>query len=284
VIIDADGPWTAAAKRVVDRGGSGKDHGVADDGGSFCGLGADRIEVCRHPFNVRSRNDCRACTSRLYELAGLAGKGPAPDAWARSVLRWTAWVTNGADASIVTDALERVLIGRSITAVRYADLDYETEIVSWYEGDHDVVGHGIELDLDDGTTWSVIWEQRGDDEGLGVWRGPLVPEHLKEARFWNVTDRWCRRGPREIAAVEIFWWPQRQGSDDRSRSALSLGGLVLHDAGRDRQVVVALDERFDVRVYFSRGRARRDGYFTDNYVTYSGTTVRGTVPTDGRDD
>jgi hypothetical protein len=30
---------------------------------------------------------------------------------------------------------------------------------------------------------------------------------------------------------------------------------------------VGIDERFDVRIYFSPGRACRHEYFTDNYVS-----------------
>jgi hypothetical protein len=30
---------------------------------------------------------------------------------------------------------------------------------------------------------------------------------------------------------------------------------------------VVIDELFDVRIYYSPSSARRDGYFTDNYVS-----------------
>ena len=267
MIIDADGPWTAAARLVVDREHPGQEHGVTDDGGTFCGLSANLIDVYRHPFHGRSRTDCRTCTRRLYEVAGLAGQEPPPAAWARPLLRWTAWVTNGADAAMVTDALRQVLTGRAITAVRYADLDYEHEKPYWHEGDRDVVGHGLELDLDDGSTWSVIWEQRGSNAGLGIWAELLMPDHLQLARIWNVTRHWRRRGPRTISQIETFWWPERPPGHGDPSSTLSLGGLVLHDVERDRRAVVVIDGHFDVRIYFSPRGARRDGYFTDEYVS-----------------
>jgi hypothetical protein len=169
---------------------------------------------------------------------------------------------------MVTDALRQVLTGRALTAVRYADLDYENELPYWHEGDRDTVGHGLELDLDDGSTWSVIWEQGGSSAGLGIWAEPLMPNHLRLARIWNVTRHWRRRGPRTISQIETFWWPERPRGDGGGTSgALSLGGLVLHDLDRDRRAVVVIDERFDVRIYFSPSGARRDGYFTDNYVS-----------------
>ncbi|MDR7381711.1 hypothetical protein [Promicromonospora iranensis] len=267
MIIDADGPWTAVARLVVDREQRGEEHGVTDDGATFCGLSPDLVEVYRHPFSGRGRSDCRTCARRLYEVAGLPGKEPTPAAWARPLLRWTAWVTNGADAAMVTDALRQVLTGRAVTAVRYADLDYESEHPYWHEGDRDTVGHGLELDLDDGSTWSVIWEQQGHSTGLGISAEPLIPNHLHQARIWNVTRHWRRRGPRTISQIETFWWPERPPGDSGPSSALSLGGLVLHDFDRDRQASVVIDEHFDVRIYFSPSRARRDGYFTDNYVS-----------------
>ena len=179
MIIDADGPWTSAARLVVDREHRGQEHGVTNDGGTLCGLSPDLIDVYRHPFNGRGRTNCRTCARRLYELAGLAGQEPPLAPRAGPLLRWTAWVTNGADAVMVTAALRQVLTGRAITAVRYADLDREHEVPYWHEGDRDVVGHGLELDLDDGSTWSVIWEQQGDSAGLGIRAEPLMPDHLR---------------------------------------------------------------------------------------------------------
>lgn len=267
MIIDAEGPWTTAARLVVDREQTGQEHGVTDDGDTFCGLSANLIDVYRHPFHGRGRTDCRTCTRRMYEAAGLAGQEPPPGAWTRPLLRWTAWVTNGADAAMVTDALRQVLTGRAVTAVRYADLDYESEHPYWHEGDRDTVGCGLELDLDDGSTWSVIWEQQGDSTGLGVWTEPLIPNHLRLARIWHVTRHWHRRGPRTISQIETFWRPERRPKDGGPSSALSLGGLVLHDFDRARRAIVVIDERRDVRIYFSPSRARRDGYFTNNYVS-----------------
>jgi hypothetical protein len=168
---------------------------------------------------------------------------------------------------MVTDALRQVLTGRAINAVRYADLDYEHDMPYWHEGDRDVVGHGLELDLDDGSTWSVIWEEGGSSAGLGIRAEPLMPDHLRLARIWNVTRHWRRRGPRTISQIETFWWPERPPGEGGSRSTLGLGGLVLHDFDRDRRAIVVIDERFDIRIYFSPRGARRDGYFTDNYVS-----------------
>lgn len=204
MILDADGLWTTAARVAVDPEHLGEDHGITDDGSTFCGLSPDLIEIYRHPFDGRGRSDCRTCARRMYEAADLAGQEPPPATWAHPLLRWTAWVTNGADAAMVTHALRQVLTGRAIRAVRYADLDYEHEMPYWHEGDRDVVGHGLELELDDGSTWSVIWEQGGSSAGLGIRAEPLMPDHLRLARIWHVTRHWRRRGPRTISRIETF--------------------------------------------------------------------------------
>lgn len=94
-----------------------------------------------------------------------------------------------------------------------------------------------------------------------------MPNHLQLARIWHVTRHWRRRGPRTITQIETFWRPERRPEDGGPSSALSLEGLVLRDIDRDRQAVVVIDERFDVRIYFSPSRARRDGFFTDSYVS-----------------
>lgn len=78
---------------------------------------------------------------------------------------------------------------------------------------------------------------------------------------------WRRRCPRTISQIETFWRPERRPKDGGPSSTLSLGGLVLRDFDRDRRAVVVIDEHRDVRIYFSPSRARRDGYFTNNYVS-----------------
>ncbi|MBO0607550.1 hypothetical protein [Myceligenerans salitolerans] len=183
-------------------------------------------------------------------------------------------MTNDADAAMVTDALQHVLTGKRLIAVRYADVDHGAAIPYWREGDRDNLGHGIELDFADGSTWSIIWEQRGSQDGLDIWCGPLMPVHLREARFWDVTRRWRRRGPRTITDLQVFWWPERPAWECGSPGSLSLGGLVLRDHARDRQAIITIDHRFDVNVYFTPGRARRDGHFNKNYLEFGKEPLR----------
>lgn len=203
----------------------------------------------------------------------MGDRVPEPGSW-ESVLRWTAWVVNGADAAMVSDALQRVLADSRLTAVRYADLDYGVPVPYWHEGDRDTLGHGIELDFADGSTRSIIWEQQGAQGGLGVWRGPLMPDHLREARIWDVTRRWHRHGPRTITDVQAFWYPEQPAWEGGPTASLSLGGLILHDGDRGRLAVIAIGHSFDVNVYFSAASARRDGCLTENYISFGAEPLR----------
>jgi len=71
VIIDQDGPWTAAAYSADDPSFVGIQHGVADESGSLCGLAEADIVVVRNAFYGDSIRDCAACAVRLTELAAL---------------------------------------------------------------------------------------------------------------------------------------------------------------------------------------------------------------------
>lgn len=51
----------------------------------------------------------------------------------------------------------------------------------------------MELDLDDGATWSFIWLQAGHNEGLLAFQGTRVPTQLREdaGRVWDDTTFEC---------------------------------------------------------------------------------------------
>jgi hypothetical protein len=69
MIIDEDGPWTAAAYLADDTTFEGTQHGVDDDAGTLCGLQPDDIDIVRNPFYGDRPNDCPACATRLHTLA-----------------------------------------------------------------------------------------------------------------------------------------------------------------------------------------------------------------------
>jgi hypothetical protein len=70
VIIDEDGPWTAAAYLADDQQFQGIQHGMADDDRTLCGIPEERIEVVRNPFYGKRSRDCADCAAELRRLAG----------------------------------------------------------------------------------------------------------------------------------------------------------------------------------------------------------------------
>jgi hypothetical protein len=72
MLNDAEGPWTAAAYLVEDEAFEGVQHGVADSGGTLCGIAEDKVEIVRNPFWGRGARDCPTCAVRLSESATAA--------------------------------------------------------------------------------------------------------------------------------------------------------------------------------------------------------------------
>ncbi|WP_369373074.1 hypothetical protein AB1046_05300 [Promicromonospora sp. Populi] len=146
--------------------------------------------------------------------------------------------------------------------MRFVDLEHEPDLPHWDEGDHVLLGQGLELDLDDGSTWSVTWEQDGTNSGLGIYPEPLIPNHLVTGRSWAATRYWSQHGPGEIASIELGWF-QAPPHDDAGAEPphLCLAEMVL--VGTNGVAVIVLDDRFDVLVCWSRAEALRAGNLGD---------------------
>jgi len=68
IVIDEDGPWTAACYLAEDSSFAGRQHGVLERG-SLCGLAGDAVVVVRNRFLGTGPRDCPDCARRLRELA-----------------------------------------------------------------------------------------------------------------------------------------------------------------------------------------------------------------------
>ena len=97
------------------------------------------------------------------------------------------------------------LVNRRIDDVRY----FEPHIADlpeprWGAGVFDALDFGLEIDLDDATTWSFIWYQAGTIETLLAYPGTLAAQLGPDAdpAVWDVTDRWRTLGPASIASVQ----------------------------------------------------------------------------------
>src|SRR5687767_10597255 len=105
-----------------------------------------------------------------------------------------AWVSDEAERAHREQALRQHLTGRSIERVRYVEIRYEAPLEPMWRGaSFDSLDYGLELDLDNATTWSIIWKQSGSNEALLVCPGPLTPSQIlagADTAVWDVTPRW----------------------------------------------------------------------------------------------
>ena len=163
------------------------------------------------------------------------------------------------------------LVGRRVVGTRYAELDYgDTLYPAWRGEGFDSLDYGLEIDLDDDTTWSFIWLQAGHNEGLLAFEGTLKPTQLRNdaGRFWDAGDGsgWASVVGRPIRAVEGAWL--RHTWNVRGQSDLCVLTWVLHFDG-DSAVVITLGDRDEdgsyryshenVAVFFSLDAARTRG-------------------------
>jgi hypothetical protein len=150
------------------------------------------------------------------------------------------------------------LIGREVVRVRYVELGVEDEPQQpgWAADGFDALDYGVEIDLDDGTTWSVIWNPP-DPERLNTVEGPLQPGAISAGAcvaIWDVTARWHDLGPRRIAAVREGYLDGERDTfvltDDEGRVAV----ITLGDAEYpSRRFTVSSD---NLAVFFSLDAAR----------------------------
>ena len=182
------------------------------------------------------------------------------------------WVADAA-AREADERRVEALVGRSVVRTRYFEQDLGApREPAWRADGFDSLDYGVELDLDDGSTWSFIWTQAGDNEGVLAFEGQLVGAQLREDGSYVVSDvsrdsRWRDVLERAIEAVEGVW--VRHTWEPDGQSDLCVLSWVLHFAG-GRGVVITLGgadpdagtyrySHDDVAVFFSLDEARSRG-------------------------
>lgn len=163
--------------------------------------------------------------------------------------------------------------------VRYVEIQYDgPPEPMWGASNFDSLDYGLELDLDDTTTHSIIWMQKGPNEAILAAEGPLVGTQLLPSSaiaVWDVTDRWDELGPRSISSVSAVWSRHVFGSALNSAGQqVAPGGqsdlcllTVILQALDGREAVITLGEpdpdgtyRYvadNVSVFFSIEKARK---------------------------
>jgi hypothetical protein len=119
------------------------------------------------------------------------------------------WVRDDSARRLRDLELQAQFIERRIMRVRYVEIQYDgPPQPMWGASNFDSLDYGLELDLDDSTTRSIIWMQKGRNEAILAAEGPLVPTQLlpdAAIAVWDVTDRWDELGPRSISSISAVW-------------------------------------------------------------------------------
>ncbi|MFZ2502752.1 MAG: hypothetical protein WAW88_08800 [Nocardioides sp.] len=87
MIIDEDGPWTAAAYLATDPEFAGTQHGMGETG-TLCGLAEDEVAVVRNPFYGTQPMDCDECAGELRRLAATCPVCGSPELTQPPYRKW----------------------------------------------------------------------------------------------------------------------------------------------------------------------------------------------------
>jgi hypothetical protein len=125
--------------------------------------------------------------------------------------------------------LPAALLGREIVAVRYVGLNHSPPVEDGRR--FHSIDFGFELDLA-GETWSMMWQQAGDEQGVLVAPGPVPTTLGGEVVSWDFTAAWRERFPRGIGRLETVWtqfaW-REVGGDAAGVSDPCLATILLDD-------------------------------------------------------
>ena len=166
--------------------------------------------------------------------------------------RATSWVSNEKDRDERLRHAER-LVGLSISAVRYFDIDYgrfEREIKepgprviadeagwvspSWRYDVADSFAFGLELETDGGRVFSVTWDPPGGIEGIGIREESLIGNTLlpgAKTAVWDVGERsrWHHHLGDPVSAVTMHYapWDIDAGAWWCNRITILIGATVV---------------------------------------------------------
>lgn len=176
------------------------------------------------------------------------------------------------------ESVVRLLVGRSISAVAYYEIQYEGGFVGWRSTPNvgHLLDHGLDLTMGDGHTCLVTWDQTFNQYDLLVRAGTLRDELTGGRRYDVSRERpWNSLLGRRILDVAVYWsWVEVDVGDSRKRIhypldlAVSCGDSTVFLCAR--QYFRERDEFFpggdEIAVIFDDAAARgyRIGPFQDD--------------------
>lgn len=163
---------------------------------------------------------------------------------------------------------ERVLqqlVGRTIQAVAYFEIPYEDGQPMWNrESDSfDSLDFGLQMNLDDGSTFSVTWGTEFTQYNVSIRQSPLGFVEGESARQWDVQQRWRERRLLDtpVVSARAIWI----AADARDRTeypqdlrlAFASGAVVVISAFESRDGELNMGMMDHIRVFFDEAEAQR---------------------------
>lgn len=99
------------------------------------------------------------------------------------------------------------LIGKKISTVHYAAIDYFDDKFYWDHGKIHEVEHGVEFTTETDETFRISWDDYENDYGIYIARKEILSFWI-DAVMWNVTEReeWKYLLSQEIKEIKTFWY------------------------------------------------------------------------------
>lgn len=157
------------------------------------------------------------------------------------------------------------LVGRTIQRVSYFEILYEDGKPRWkQESDSfDSLDFGLQMNLDDSSTFSVTWGAEFTQYNLSIHQAPLGFVDGESARQWDAQQRWRERGllGTPIVGARAIWRPadSPDGSDypQDLRLELESGAVVVISAFESRGGEPNIGMTDNITVFFDEAEAQR---------------------------
>lgn len=153
----------------------------------------------------------------------------------------------------ILDGTLNFLIGKNISSVHYAAIDYFDDKPYWNHGKIHEVEHGVELILETGESIRISWDDYENDYGIYIAR----KEHLRfwdDAVIWNVAEReeWKNLINQEIKEIRTYWheWENEKSLQDVEFEFFNSKKVWFCSSGYDSKTDQLEGGRDDISIIF----------------------------------
>ena len=160
------------------------------------------------------------------------------------------------------------LVGRRIKTVSYFEILYgESQSQPMWNrasDSFDSLDFGLQLELDDGSIFSVTWGTEFTQHNVSIRQAPLGFVDGETARRWDAAERWRERGLLDapIISARTTWLPPHVPPDKGEypqdvRLEFASGAVVVMSAFEFRDGELNIGMTDHITVFFDEAEARR---------------------------